>query len=187
MSNMDQFNEYRRVIAYLASNRINVRIPNGLPQHASILIETMFSNAAGEMRIFTQELNEDVFGKPKVLQAARKFLSKPYANLSILLQRPNNIDHFKEHPLFRVFSELKDSNSLHGAVLVKNAAGSYSEDGANHFAVMDNDGFRFETDHKKCKAIANFNDSKTAKKLIAAFDSAIELSKVEPLFNLRAS
>lgn len=180
-------NEYREIIKRLASKRTDARIPNGLPQHATILIETMFSTATAEMRIFTKELNQDIFGEPKLLGAAKKFLSKPYANLKILLQSPQDVEWTQEHPLFQVFNDLNNTNLLHGGVVIKNASGSYSTDDVNHFTVMDNDGFRFETDHYNCKAIANFNEPKTAEKLIKVFDSAFDMPKAQLIYELKAS
>lgn len=185
--NMGQINEYQEIITRFATKRTNVRIPNGLPQHASILVETMFLNATAEMRIFTKELTKDVFGGPAILAAIKQFLSKPYASLKILLQLPQDVEWTKEHPLFHVFNEFKDKNILHGAVLIKSASGSYSKDEANHFAIMDNDGFRYETDHYNCKAIANFNEPNIAKKLIGVFDSAFEMENSQPIFELKAS
>lgn len=184
---MEQIDEYREIIKRFAIKRTNVRIPNGLPQHATILIETMFLNATAEMRIFTKELNKDVFGGTAILSAVKKFLSKPYSNLKILLQVPQGLEWTKEHPLFQVFSDFQDKNILHGAVLIKSASGSYSKNDANHFTVMDNDGFRYETDHCSCKAIANFNEPNTAKKLIDVFDSAFEMKNCQPIFELKAS
>jgi hypothetical protein len=40
----------------------------------------------------------------------------------------------------------------------------------NHFAVMDESGYRFEIDDKKMKAVANFGDKKVTDKLYKIFD-----------------
>lgn len=187
MNDIEQLADYKRIITLLAEEHIDARIPNGLPQHAAILIEAMFLNATKEMRIFTQNLCVEVFGKPEVLAAARKFLSKPHAKLMILLQQPSDLSKLGTHPLYQVFSQIRDKELLHGAVEIKNATGSYTKDDANHFTVMDADGFRFETDHHKCKAEANFNDTKIAKKLIGAFDAAFGMAGPIPLFEIKAS
>lgn len=176
---MDNANEYREIIERFARDRVDTRVPNGTPLHASILIETMFNSATAEMRIFTRELDADVFGKAEIKKAVSKFISKPYANLKILLQRSQNEDWVKSHPLIKMLNEINVCG-LHGKVEIRNAIGSYAKDDANHFAVMDNDGFRFELDHDKCKALANFNEVKTAKKLVQIFDQAFDIATAKP-------
>lgn len=188
MDNMEQAADYKKIITRLAEEHIDARIPNGLPQHASILIEAMFLNASEEIRVFTKNLSDDVFGVPDVVSAVKKFLSKPCAKLKILLQQPSDLNNLSTHPLLDAFFNIRDKEMLHGTVEIRNATGSYTKDEANHFTVMDNDSFRFETDHHNCKAVANFNEPKIAKKLITAFDSAFSMAKTTPpLFELKAS
>lgn len=185
---MDDILEYRTIIERFARDRIDARVPNGLPQHASILIETMFRSATAEIRIFSRELDEKVFGSSEIKNAVIKFISnKPYANLKILLQKNHDEKWINNHFLVNA---IKQIDGLHGRVEIRNAAGSYAKDDTNHFAVMDNDGFRFELDHDNCKAVANFNEPKTAKKLITAFDEAFKISRenfITPLFELNQS
>lgn len=166
--------EYREIIEKFARERINKRVSNGAPAHASVLLETMFKHAVAEMRIFTKELNGSVFGEQHMIDAATRFLGKPYSSMKILLQEGKDEAWAKDHPLFKAIAKMGEP---HGKVEVVNASGSYAENDANHFAVMDNDGYRFEFDHEKCKAVANFNEPKVAKDLISAFDKAFELSK----------
>jgi len=179
---MEHLNEYRELIRRFANSRTNSRIPNGLPQHASILVETMLFNATAEMRIYTKELNESVYGAPEVQAALRKFLSKPYSSLKILLQDHRDQSWVSKHPMLQICEDFRHKFG-HGAVMVKTAVGSYSR-GANHFTVMDNDGYRFETDHENCKAIANFNEPETAKKLIQVFDMAFGMPGTELTYEL---
>ena len=178
--------EYRKMIKRLAAGKVDARIPNGQPQHASILMETMFENATAELRIFTRDLNDLVFGGDEILKSALTFFSKPYSSLKILLQNNKNDDWTNQHSLLKEINRLNGSGCLHGSVEIKNAVGSYAKDDANHFAVMDNDAFRYETNHDDCKAIANFYEPKIAKKLIHVFDSAFSLAK-EPILLIKAS
>lgn len=179
---MEHLSEYRELIKKFASCRTNTRIQNGLPQHASILVETMLNTATAEMRIYTKELNESVYGALEVQAALRKFLSKPYSCLKILLQDGQDQSWVSKHPLLQICEDFRHKSG-HGAVMVKAAVGSYSR-GANHFTVMDNDGYRFETDHENCKAIANFNEPETAKKLIEVFDMAFSMPGTGSMYEL---
>jgi len=167
--------EYRRLIERYASSRVDKRVSNGLPAHAAILIEAMFKTASAEMRIFSKDLNEDVFCSNEMIQAVVTFVAKPYSTLKILLEKKPDDGWVESHSLFQALRKL----DAHGVVEVLPAVGNYAEGKAEHFAVMDDDGYRFEFDHDSCQAVANFNESTVAKKLISAFDEAFALSKVE--------
>lgn len=183
---MSDVTEYRSIIERFARERIDQRVPNGLPEHAAILLETMFANASAEIRIFTGELGS-VYGGERLIDTAKQFLSKPYSSLRILVQKGQTPQWAGQHPLLRGLSELPVP---HGKVIVQQAAGGYADGKAHHFAVMDNDGYRFELEHDTCKAIANFNEPKVAKDLMKAFDAACQLShsKGAPiLFELKAA
>lgn len=173
---MDHIAEYKKLIGRLAEKRVNQRVPNGLPEHAAVLLETMFSYAVAEMRIFSGDLHEIVFGKPPVLEAVSVFTSRPYSKLQILLQRPKDESWMGSHPLIVRMREIAQSNRVHGTFEIRNAAGSYASPKAHHFSVMDNDGYRFELDHDNTKAVANFNEPKVARNLINAFDEAFKIA-----------
>lgn len=184
---MDNISEYRDIIERFARDRVDARVPNGLPLHASILIETMFKSATAEMRIFTRELDTAVFGRDDIMAAVEKFIGRPYATLKILLQKPQDEKWAVDHPLVAKLNAFSQSSS-HGSFVIRNAVGSYANNDANHFAVMDNDGFRYELDHDHCKAMANFNEPKTAKKLVEVFEQAFDISaqeRSEPLYEIK--
>lgn len=179
---MSESNEYRTIIQRFAKDRVNARVPNGLPMHASALLECMFDNATAEMRIYSGKLIHSVYSGEGIEKAAIKFLSRPYASLKILLQHKVTPSEIADHPLLVRLSEVKPRGSL----IIRNAVGSYAKEDTNHFAVMDNDGFRYELDHGNCEAVANFNEPDTAKILVQAFDAAFRFSgmKSGPLFEL---
>lgn len=172
--NMNNVNEYRTIIEKFARERVNQRVSNGMAVHASVLLETMFKHATAEMRIFTGELNHVVFAQDSLIAAAKQFLMKPYASLRILVQKDQGIEWAQKHPLV---SSLSEMNAPHGHYELRFASGSYALDTANHFAVMDNDGYRFELDHGDCRAVANFNEPRVAIDLMKAFDKAFSLGK----------
>lgn len=166
--------EYRSIIEQLASAHTNQRVSNGLTVHAAILLETMFKNASAEMRIFSRELNEVVYGTDSMLDAVRGFISKPYSSLKILLERELTEEALETHSLIKA---LKSVSGPHGSVEIIAASGNYSSGEVEHFAVMDNDGYRFEFDHDNTKAVANFNEPKVAKNLLKVFDQAVAFAK----------
>lgn len=167
--------DYRRLIERYAASSVDKRVSNGLSAHAAILIETMFKTASSEMRIFSRDLNEEVFCSNEMIQAIVTFVAKPYSTLKILLEKKPDDGWSNSHSLLQSLRKL----DVHGTVEVMPAVGNYAAGKAEHFAVMDDDGYRFEFDHDNCQAVANFNESMVAKKLISAFDQAFELSKEE--------
>lgn len=172
---MSRLSEYRKIVERFASGRINQRIPNGLHEHATVLLEAMFKNAAAEIRIFTGDLEPSVFGDSSLVKAACEFLqTKPYSSLQILIQKERDDQWLSSHPLLKAVTELP---GRHGTVQIRAATGRYSTDEAHHFAVMDNDGYRFELEHANCKAVANFNEPAVARSLIDAFDKAFANAK----------
>jgi len=177
---------YRTMINRLAEGKVNARIPNGMPQHASILMESMFKNATAELRIFSKDLNDKVFDGVEIQKNAILFLSKPYSSLKILLQNKKDCTWIDQHPLLKKLNKFIESSKSHGSIEIRNAVGSYAKDDVNHFAVMDNDGFRYETDHVECKAVANFYEPKISKKLVDTFDLAFSFAKT-PLLLIKAS
>jgi hypothetical protein len=166
--------EYSDIIEKLATERANQRVSNGLPVHAAILLEAMFKNASAEMRIFSRELNEVVFAKTSMIDAVVNFISKPYASLKVLLEREPADGWIDKHPLIVALNKLEKP---HGSIEIIHATGNYASGEANHFAVMDNDGYRFEFDHDNTKAVANFNEPKVAKHLLTVFEQAYTLAK----------
>jgi len=180
---MSNILEYREIIERFARERVNQRVPNGLPQHASVLMETMFRNATAEMRIYSGELHDGVFGSPAMISSVESFLSKPYASMKILLQKQKDGSWLNSHALVQAIKQLKEP---HGRAEIRCAQGVYATDSANHFAVMDNDAYRFELDHNATKAVANFNEPRVAKDLLTAFDRAFDIAG-SPIFELSAN
>lgn len=172
---MSQISEYKKIVDRFASERINQRIPNGLYEHATVLLQAMFKNAAAEVRIFTGDLDQTVFGNPSLINSAKAFLrNKPYARLRILVQKEQNPEWLTSHPLVKAIQEIDGQK---GDFELRFAKGNYSTDDAHHFAVMDNDGYRFELDHEACKAVANFNEPEVAQALLGAFDKAFSCAE----------
>lgn len=171
MSELEQpdTREYRRLIQRLASSQLNQRIPNGMPAHAAILFESMFEIAKEDVRIFTGELSAKAYGQPELAKAARDFVvGHRHACLRILFQKPQEVAWIMRQPLVE---SLLEKGRLPENFQMRFAKGPYSNS-VKHFAVMDQRGYRFETDHDNCKAFANFNEPEVATKLAESFDVA---------------
>jgi hypothetical protein len=161
---------YKKVVGRLARGKICQQIPNEHPMHAAALIETMFDNAEKDVRIFTGKLAKATYDQPDLVAAAARFLERPGARLRILVQRQLTRADLQDRAMI---AKIHESPKLE----IRQATGSYAESDANHFAVMDEHGFRFELEHSKSEAVANFNEPRIARELIAAFDSAFAMGK----------
>jgi len=166
--------EYRELVEKLVRNNSATRISNGQSAHAAILIETMFKNACSEVRIYSGELNNDVYCGDGVIHSAIEFLKKAGSSLRILLQK----DH--ESSSHKLLNAIESNDDLLGDYEVRVAVGTYATDDADHFAIMDEKGFRYEIDHDKCNAIASFNEPETAQKMATIFDFVFDHQSVEP-------
>jgi hypothetical protein len=165
--------DYRRLIQKLATNQLNQRIPNGMPAHAAILFETMFQTAKEDVRIFTGDLNPKAYASPELGKAANAFVAAPRHRLHILLQHPQDASWLTRQALVEC---LLSNGRLPENFQVRCATGPYATS-ARHFAVMDQCGYRYETNHDECKAFANFNEPEVATMLAASFDVAFAAAK----------
>lgn len=166
--------EYRKLIEDLASKCVNQRVSNGQPLHAGVLLETMLKRARACVSIFSGNLAPAAYDQPGVVEAASQFMQRGGAKLRILLQETQSRDSLMERSLVRSLDQIK--TKARGTLEIKCAKGVYSTKKAHHFAVMDDHAYRFEVDHEKMQAFANFNEPKVAKDLLAAFDQAFSMA-----------
>jgi hypothetical protein len=159
--------EYRKIIQLLSTGMINQQIPNGKPLHAAILLEAMFKKARREMRIFSRDLAPSTYDAPELIEAAEDFLKRGL-RLKVLIQDRQSASEVERRKIVRRLKEI-------GGMDLRFAEGAYSRQDAKHMAVMDETGYRFETDHNKTIAIANFNEPAAASELASAFDRAFAM------------
>lgn len=157
---------YRKLVKKLADESSSTLVPNGGTEHAEVLIENIFSHADNAVRIFTGELNKQVYGADDIVNYADYFLRKSSANkLMILIQNYDDELKFTDHELIKMCEEHVQS----GACEIK-AVSDVDKDVTSHFVIMDEIGYRFEPDRKKPTAVGCFNDVDGAKDLIDGFD-----------------
>jgi hypothetical protein len=160
-------NAYRQFIERFAESQLNQRIPNGKPAHAAVLFETMFKKAKDDVRIFTGDLSREAYGTPELLQSAKDAVRRG-VRVQILLQHKKDLAWVVAQPLIE---STMYNGKLPANIDVRCATAPYS-DSTKHFAVMDHIGYRWEWNHKECKAFANFNEPGVASDLARTFDRA---------------
>jgi hypothetical protein len=159
----NEYNEYIALIDKCAENSENFTIPNSEKRHAAYLIKTLFKKAQSTIRIFTGSLFEGVYGDKSLQEEARKFLRRD-ANNSVNIVYQESIDIDKSSFIQTIIQDEQKK----GAIKIWRANEKF-QDINNHFVVMDDTAFRFETDHANTKAIANFGDHENAIRLVDIF------------------
>jgi hypothetical protein len=160
-----EIDEYFKLIDKYAKSCEDFTIANSAPKHAAYLLKTLFEKAQSTIRIFTGELFDAVYGDKDLLKQAREFLRKDKNN-SIRIAYQKSLDIENSSLIQTILSD----DQKKGSLKIWDASKKF-EDFNNHFAVMDDKAFRFETDHTNIKAIANFGDPVNAKRLANIFDT----------------
>jgi hypothetical protein len=155
---------YRDLIAKRIADRDGTPLPNGTLLHAAMLMEAMFSSASKSIRILTGSLNARVYGSPEVIACARQFLATSGHSLEIIFEDEIDEDAVARHPLLASLGP--------GAnVRLWKLKSVFRKKIVAHFALMDDDSYRFEADKTKPSAIAAFGDKVFCKTLSGFFET----------------
>jgi len=179
-------NQYREYIKDLAKNDKNVVFYNSGPEHAALVMATIFKNAKDTVRIFAGNFSGEISSQPEYRSTLESFLGKG-GKLKVLLEK-EKLDDGNEPKLFdilRFYSIINHKN----IELRKRAQKVYRVDETKendshevHFTVADDKMYRVEDDTKLFTAFGNFNDPEAAKHLISIFDDIfIDKNKSEPI------
>ena len=172
--------EYRNIIDRCADTGENFVINNGNATHAAYLLTKFFAKAKDQVRIFTGELFAEVFDNQLLIDAAVEFLSSDtHHKIVVAFQEKEGKEGKEGRVLKRNFvKELVTRPENVGKLEIYSI--SLDLDGqVNHFAVMDSIAFRYELDHDKKSAVANFGDQKNSNKLKQFFDKLIDSHSTE--------
>ncbi len=161
--------QYRATVDICAQFKLDANLPNGFSGNASILFSAFFKWAQEQVCIYTGNLFGGVFDvETDVVQQAIKFLRKdPKNRLQIALS--DKVD-FKEFMLKPFISSIMREPDIKGRLAVYDASGIAA---SNHFTVMDQSAFRFETSHAHKHAVANFGHPAKAERLYNEFKAII--------------
>ena len=155
---------YRDLIAKRIADRDGTPLPNGTLLHAAMLMEAMFSAASKSIRILTGSLNARVYGSPEVIACARQFLATSGHTLEVIFEDELDDDAVARHPLLASLGP--------GAnVRLWKLDPTLRKKITSHFALMDDDSYRFEADKAKPSAIAAFGDRAFCKSLSTFFEA----------------
>ena len=156
--------EYRQHVRALAMRRDGQPVFNATVEHASIVIESLLSNARRSVDILTGTLNPRVYGRDPVIKEAQLFLlTSPQNRIRIIMEE----DWPKGRMMHPLFVALKPFENVDVKLATEDVQKRYGF----HFTVTDNDNYRFEDDKKRPAAIACFGHPEGGKNLRTAFNT----------------
>ena len=150
--------EYRQFVHSLASKRDGQPIYNASVEHASIVIENLFSKAKRRVDVLSGIFNARVYGRAPVVEEAKLFLASSANNRLRIILEENSPEDRAIHPFFQACSELP-------SVELRIAPQDVQDQYGFHFALMDGDSYRFEGDKTKASAVAAFGHREGAENL----------------------
>jgi len=168
---------YKRIIDECAREKKNLEISNGNSTHAAYLIKALFEKAKKEIYIYTGSLSDDVFGHQELIDVAVAFLKREGSSLKIAYQENCDKDTIKSR---KFVQRILNNDLIKNRLEVWDVSSAF-KDITNHFTLMDETAYRFETDHAKKRAIANFGDFASAKTLKGSFAKIIGNEKSQPI------
>ena len=155
--------EYEQHVRSLASRRDGQPIFNASVEHASIVIQNLFSEARGSVDILSGNCDARVFGRRSVVEEAMLFLASSAKNrLRIILEEDHSEDR-EIHPFFKMCSELPNAELRIASRAVQELYGF-------HFIVADDDSYRYEDDKTTAEAIAAFGHREGAENLSGIYN-----------------
>ncbi len=158
-----ELDEYRRLVADVASAADGTVIFNRSAEHAAVITENIFRCAQREVDVLTGHLHEPVYGQTLVVDAAIGFLrGAADRRINIISEDPIS----GSHALISAISAAGLADQVSCNTLPEPLRTSFPY----HFAVADGRSFRFEPDEQKFEAIGQFGDDKAGSNLKQRFD-----------------
>ena len=190
---MDDLTEYRIAVKNFAEDGIDYLFHNKGNEHALIIFTNLFVNAKSEIRIAANMLyNDEVVNTKEYINAMHTFLDKHDSHLSILITSMPPTDAVRNHDKDTSFYWMLYNHPayMQNRVVIKEGGGNYFRGKDNqqvNFCTCDSMMYRFESDIKQRKAVANFHDPKLTKNLEEKFDRIygnLKVVKLEDLFGV---
>lgn len=167
--NKTLIDEYRDFVKYLADTKDTRIFLNSDEDHALEVLVQLFHQATSSIKIFAGCLYEHVGNQSEYISALSDFIEKG-GELRILLNNYNQ-EKARESLLFkRLAMYAKQNKNIE--VKETNAKAFFRTEPEQeiHFTVVDNIGYRIETNIEKRTARCSFNDSKIATATAEFFD-----------------
>lgn len=164
--------EYRFHIDRLIREKNGEVVLNGSHSHATIIIERMFANAENDVSILSRRFDPRIYGTPELVEQAELFLAQPDRTAHIVLEEMDEAA-LADHPFFARLAKFIEKGNLS----LRKVPDRYADLIKINFAVMDDNGYRFEKDKRQAIASAAFGVGGMANNLRNLFDDIWALSE----------
>lgn len=154
--------QYRDKIDRLISEATGEVILNGSHDHAAVVIEKMFDRAKSTVRILTRKFDPRIYCVSQTVEAAKRMLGDRSRSIHILIEELAATNQH-DNPYF---CDLANYNNL----VLKEVPEALRGPISVNFALMDDNGFRFEKDQLGTSAIVAFGDRTLTPRLSAIYD-----------------
>lgn len=165
--------DYKEYIESLAAGAEPVEFYNSGPEHAAIVLSTIFKTAKQYVKVYCANmLSEAVSNSEDYRNALDEFLSRFSAaenqpRLQIIFTNPIE-DAFRGAPIYKILC--KHRNKVDIRRMQEGMGGIKYKGIPAHFTCADNRMYRLETDIVNKKAFGNFNDPEGAEIINTVFD-----------------
>lgn len=167
--------DYKEYIESLAAGSEPVEFYNSGPEHAAIVLSTIFKTAKQYVKVYCANmLSEAVSNSEDYRNALDEFLSRFTAvenqrpRLQIIFSNPIE-DAFRGAPIYKILC--KHRNKVEIRRMQEGVGGIKYKGIPAHFTCADNRMYRLETDIVNKKAFGNFNDPEGAMVIKTVFDN----------------
>jgi hypothetical protein len=151
---MTTIQEYHEQVRDAILNRNGRPILNGTIDHASIIVQECFNNAKQRIRILSSRLDPSCYAKPGVTDAAKTFLADKDHCAQILVEPAlwdmNSNFEWNKHPLVAALVDCKERYEI------KLVPAEWTKRYQFNFLLLDDYGYRFESDRSRPAAVAAF-------------------------------
>lgn len=162
-------NTYKKFVSDLAKGHVDRVFLNSDEEHALIVFANLFKTAKDTIRIFAGCLCEHVGNESEYIEAISDFIERN-GKIRILLNKFNE-NLIRESNLFKRLAYYKSEG--HDIIIKKTTARFHlTKEPLKevHFTVVDEIGYRIETDIEERTAECNFNSPALAKSIANSFD-----------------
>ena len=154
--------EYWKSVETSCENNESIEIPNPSLNHAKLLIFNLFRKAERSIKIFSGNLDEDLYGTEEIQNAMKSIKDDVTVEVVVDCKPQSNIYNKDKKVVPNKLEEgWKGRERIPG-----------------HFMVVDGMSYRFEKNHKlgnnsQIKGVANFNDTGVASSMEFVFDKIL--------------
>lgn len=161
--------EYKKSIAFLASEKLNLEFNNKDQFHATAVMSEIFKTAQSSIRIFAGSFSGEVSNDELYVESLRNAIDTKAINIEVIFENKPNANS----RCLAVLKELKANGKnvqlyVLKADYLEKVKTKYKIELA-HFTIGDDQMFRYETDKINFRAFCNFDDKTKASALTKNF------------------